>query len=89
MSNLDLIEEAKRRYPSGTVFKSCGYGNPEVVIGNEPSFYWHTYGSIAPNESGGLVYKDGKWAEIVSGGGTTKQSRKLLLTNLYMKLYAV
>ncbi len=57
-----LLEEAKRRYPVGTKFKSAKYSNEvrEVVNDN-----WVEYGSNIQVGSNFIMY-DHKWAEIIS-----------------------
>ena len=87
LSKEELLEEAKRRYPVGTYFKSPddGYKIREVKpynIGSDITWYWseepkgpviRSLSSLfcqdvegKPTCSNPHVYKDGKWAEIVS-----------------------
>lgn len=63
-----LLEEAKRRYPVGTVFKSAHQEDICEVVFLE--HYWiEGVGldvNIIQNRGAGWLYKNGKWAEIVS-----------------------
>jgi len=62
----DLLKEAKRRYPRGTKYKDIAFN--EVFYENtlcEP-IWWNKYDSIAVQNNKGLVYHNGKWAEIIT-----------------------
>lgn len=67
-----LLEEAKRRYPIGTVFKVvhipsniCEVKNHETYpVRNEKIINFYITNPVG-NCEGASVYKDGKWAEIV------------------------
>lgn len=59
---MDLLEEAKRRYPKGTKFMSLVTGRERIVSSA-------MYGESVENPGGimaggNFVYKDGRWAEI-------------------------
>lgn len=67
---IQLIEEAKKRYPVGTIFNSTYQEDKNKVINHD--FTWangiagHT--NIIKNSDGGWVYSNDKWAEIVKMG---------------------
>jgi len=64
MSKEELLEEAKRRYPIGTKFKSA-YSGDERKIKNI-SFIFDGYGKdIYETNTGNYVYYNGKWSEII------------------------
>ena len=58
-----LLEEAKRRYPVGTKFKSV-YKGTECEVLNSDFTYNIPYKAIQ-NDNGGWIYQLGTWAEIV------------------------
>jgi hypothetical protein len=90
----ELLEEAKRRYPIGTVFKVVHNPNDICEVKNHEPYPVHDekfinfyiakpiFGCI-----GASVYKDGKWAEIVSLGVVipTDEDYKYLI-KLFKKL---
>ena len=60
-----LLEEAKRRYPVGTIFNSCG-GNKGVKIRDKTTFKWnYVHIETIGASISGSVYYDGKWAIII------------------------
>lgn len=64
-----LLEEAKRRYPIGTVFNSAANPNSKNLTVNNIPKWNYDQRSIGTKDNGdnGIVYsKDGKWAEIIS-----------------------
>ena len=71
----ELLEEAKRRYPVGTIFRVvhnptnvCEVKNHErYPVHNESFINFYIVNPIEGCE-GASVYKDGKWAEIISLG---------------------
>lgn len=75
MEYSELLKEAKRRYPIGTVFKVvhipsniCEVKNHETYpVHNEKIINFYITNPVG-NCEGASVYKDGKWAEIVSLG---------------------
>jgi hypothetical protein len=71
--NLELLEEAKRRYPIGTKFRVVHLPQNILTVKNHDEYEFITEDIIAlfteevTNDcSGGCVYNKGKWAEIVS-----------------------
>ena len=61
------IEEAKRKYPKGTIFKSAAKNNEYVSGGNAIAWISSEYPDGIGNDPGqGMFYANGKWAEIVS-----------------------
>lgn len=65
MSKEELLEEAKRRYPVGTNFKSPYSGNEIKIVGINFKFNTNEKDIYEVNTNG-FVYYEGKWAEIVS-----------------------
>lgn len=68
IEQLCLLEEARRRYPIGTVFISARYPNKKSTY-NIHTPYWEFYNhnEISVNyNTGASIYKDGIWGEIVS-----------------------
>lgn len=59
-----LLEEAKKRYPIGTKFITAG-NSKEIFIVKTDEFYWYISDTIANRNTNGLIYKNGKWAEII------------------------
>lgn len=90
----ELLEEAKRRYPIGTVFKIvhipsniCEVKNHETYpVHNEKIINFYITKPIGEC-FGASVYKDGEWAEIVSLPDviTTNENYKYLI-KLFRKL---
>ena len=68
----ELLNEAYRRYPKGTEFKSAYRGTPMVSYGiggwaNNISGSKNIIWSLDEgNANYGWLYKNGKWAEIIS-----------------------
>jgi len=65
----NLLETAKQNYPIGTTFKSLIDRTTKTVISDTP--YGCSYicvGVKTPrtSQSTAYLYKDGKWAEIIS-----------------------
>ena len=61
----ELLEEAKRKYPVGTRFKSA-YSNSCVEIVKNTNFYYHNNSDITANSIHGItVYHGGNWAEVI------------------------
>lgn len=73
MEYSELLKEAKRRYPVGTIFRVvhnpnnvCEVKNHEPYpVHDEKFINFYITNPIGTCE-GASVYKDGKWAEIVS-----------------------
>lgn len=63
-SKEELLEEAKRRYPIGTKYKSAYDGKADGEITSNKFKYDANYHAIYHSEI--YVYFDGKWAEIIS-----------------------
>lgn len=63
----NLIAEAKRKYPKGTVFiTAAGGGTRHLSDGNAVNWINPIYkDGIANNPGTGLFYANGKWAEII------------------------
>lgn len=73
MTNEELLEEAKRRYPKGTRFKPAHVKGTSTIytIKDEtniksglPSYIWNQ--SVEKKDIEPVLYDNGKWAEIVS-----------------------
>lgn len=62
MTKNELLVKAKRDYPAGSIIKSAGTQN-EYPVGNNIFVTTHGY---VDNSHRGYLYKEGKWAEIVS-----------------------
>lgn len=62
----ELLQEAKRRYPIGTRFKSSLDGKHPGQITNGEMYWWkNEENDIVANETNGAsVYSCGRWAEI-------------------------
>jgi len=63
-SHSELITEAKRRYPKRTVCKSAS-SDHEIVSDGCPEIWNYDRKSIHIKNEFGLLFYDGKWAEIV------------------------
>ena len=63
-SKEELLEEAKRRYPIGTKYKSAYDGKADGEITSNKFKYDANYHAIYHSEI--YVYFNGKWAEIIS-----------------------
>lgn len=61
--NNTLIEEAKKRYPEGTVVKSALSGNKTIILSHDKIFVDSK--SNINNDYCGFLYHNGKWAEII------------------------
>lgn len=82
MTKEELLAEAKRKYPVGTVFVSWDDDNRHRTVNLYPgekeiTWYWCQNPSLCIRNDNGMktegvfcsnphVYKDGKWAEIIS-----------------------
>jgi len=84
-----LLEEAKLRYPIGTIIKSAlkGDKNPITIrvdrIGpihriNERFIIWN----VQENSYIGFLYDDGKWAEVVEYPKDYKPYSEMILNKL-------
>jgi hypothetical protein len=60
-----LLEQAKKRYPVGTVIDSLGGMLNEIISTNDPYFVGNGTDSIRFNNDQ-LVYSNGEWAKIIS-----------------------
>lgn len=79
-----LLEEAKRRYPIGTKYRHIE-SFTEYVSDKIPYVYQESNSydfCIAAGKNKGLVYGDGKWAEIISKPEETSKS----MENFYVKV---
>lgn len=64
----ELLEEAKRRYPVGTRFKSAApWSSSEFYIVKGDPINWQntSYPDGVGNTDFGMLYANGKWAEII------------------------
>ena len=72
-----LIEEAKKRFPKGTIFSNKNLSIPTsgekvTVISTSPEFYFEYEGKLSiknghtDSDSNWTIYYDGKWAEIIT-----------------------
>lgn len=62
----ELLEEAKKRYPVGTKFKSPYKSCGDLATVRTTNFYWwENTDIVVDSHSGFSVYSNGKWAEIV------------------------
>jgi len=75
MNDSDLLEEAKRRYPVGTTFKSAlKHDTSPITTKVVNHTLSKTYGRIVIwGGPIGFLYDDGKWAEIVSTPDSVKE----------------
>ena len=88
----ELIDEAKRRYPIGTVYKHFNseytINSPDMLTVSEMDHHFYVGTSIwvTSEAYNGVVYEDGKWAEILPLKFTTEDG-----VNIYgdMKTYLV
>ena len=94
MEYSELLKEAKRRYPIGTVFRIvhtpdnvCEVKNHEPYpVHDERFINFYIVNPIGECE-GASVYKDGKWAEIISLGYVTPTNEDYkYLIKLFKKL---
>lgn len=78
----ELLEEAKRRYPIGTVFRS--FFGVMCTVKNKPCYNLGAYNSILIDDV--YVYRDGRWAEVLPLKFTTEDG-----VDIYgdMKTYAI
>lgn len=61
-----LIEEAKRRYKTNDIVK-CKHHNCDTVIHEMLSFVFHEKKLWSKSDFGNVcIFKDGKWAEVIS-----------------------
>ena len=63
----EILAEAIRRYPIGTVFKSAQSGSEYTVEKNSHRIYGNYHIDV---DGCGYPYYDGKWAEIISSSST-------------------
>ena len=69
---MDLLEEAKRRYPIGTIFNSPNHTNIEYQINQKiiDAKYYVSKDMIEVERTTknyrGIIYDNGVWAEIIS-----------------------
>ena len=66
-----LIQEAKRRYPIGTYFKSSMDGTYPGYIRTGEMYWWKDSDIVANVPGGTSVYTNGKWAEITHNPAQT------------------
>lgn len=66
MINHELLAEAKKRYPIGTVFKSSLNNTARSTVKNGELYLWRNTDICIDNQGGYSVYTNGKWAEIIS-----------------------
>jgi hypothetical protein len=59
----ELLEQAKKKYPVGTRYKSAGYSETEYVV--EKQTFEYDDGNIRGEDGKGILYREGKWAEII------------------------
>ena len=78
----DLLEEAKRRYPVGTKYKSVIPNDREYTV-DEQSFSLRNANHVWGEANKGSLYDNGKWAEIIS---TPEVSTELSETEMIAKL---
>lgn len=70
--NESLLEEAKKKYPVGTKFRSVENDSLTYTIKGSDFKRWinvkypESFNSIIEEDSGGIIYSQGKWAEIIS-----------------------
>lgn len=72
LSKENLLEEAKRRYPKGTRYRTLITEHPyksenqnSYLVVENPSPYYFSQNQIALEELKGLVYVNGVWADII------------------------
>jgi hypothetical protein len=94
MEYSELLKEAKRRYPIGTKFRIvhspdivCEVKNHEPYPVHDEKFINFYITNAIVGCEGASVYKDGKWAEIISLGYVipTDEDYKYLI-KLFKKL---
>jgi hypothetical protein len=65
-----LLEEAAKRFPPGSTYEPIDvYGRPmgsTYIVSSSMQPYWYESGLIALASGKGLVYSNGKWANIVT-----------------------
>ena len=59
----ELLEQAKKKYPVGTRYKSAGYSETEYVV--EKQTFEYDDGNIRGEDGKGILYREGKWAKII------------------------
>jgi hypothetical protein len=70
-----LLEQAKKKYPVGTRYKSVVYSG-EVYVVEEQTFK-HANGNIHGEDGKGILYRDGKWAEIIKEETLLEKAQRL------------
>jgi len=60
----ELLEQAKKKYPVGTRYKSASYSETEYVV-EKQTFEYTSDGDIHGEDGKGILYRKGKWAEII------------------------
>lgn len=75
VSKYDLLEEARKKYPKGTLIKSASTDN-NIISDGEPIWYEKDV-SIHITGQSGLVYYNRKWGEIV------EPPKVLIFNNIY------
>lgn len=71
MTDIELLEEAKRKYPKGTRFISVAAAHNDFTVNDENKFKIHEssseYGNVIWNNGYGWIYSSVKgWAKITS-----------------------
>lgn len=67
-------EECKRRYPIGCKYKEIG-GEEINILENDDKTYLVVNNTIYAHSYGGLLYKDGEFAELISLPESYKQPK--------------
>jgi len=65
-----LLQEAKRRYPKGTKFRSAAQPDKRIIISDGIFNIWASGAGVSTN--GMLIYYNDQWAEIVKPLFTTE-----------------
>jgi len=59
----ELLEQAKKKYPVGTRYKTASYSGTEYVV--EKQTFEYDDGNIRGEDGKGILYREDKWAEII------------------------
>lgn len=66
-----LLEEARRRYPRGTIYLPLSYDGTAASVADaqcvKSECRWVSSGAGIDCSDSGYIYKDGKWAPIIGG----------------------
>jgi hypothetical protein len=80
-----LLQEAKRRYPKGTKFRSAAQPDKRIIISDGIFNIWASGAGVSTN--GMLIYYNDQWAEIVKPLFTTEDGVEIFKGDEYWWFY--